>query len=134
MQRRGLVILAIVALMAGSGLALATIRGTYPTRSFAAQSADISGEWSGSFELEGVIVQGTLSLKLDGERVTGNLDTEHTGKGALRNGRWVEGLLSFNVDFEAHDSIAFVGRLVGGKLVGEFDTEHMTGKWQATRK
>ncbi|HYL97589.1 MAG TPA: hypothetical protein VEZ90_01445 [Blastocatellia bacterium] len=99
-----------------------------------AETGDISGDWSGSFDMQGSPMPVTLNLRVDGERVTGTFESDPTGQGTLRNGRWVLGVLSFNIDFPNHDPIAIVGRLSGGKLFGEFDIAGFDGTWQAKRK
>lgn len=94
----------------------------------------ISGEWEVMFELQGTKVPGVLKLKLDGDKVTGTADSEHTGSGTLSKGTWADPQLSFTVDFAAHDSIAVSGKLKDGMLTGEFRTEGMQGTWAAKKK
>jgi hypothetical protein len=97
-------------------------------------SADnISGDWNVSFEVEGMTVTGTFNLTLDGESVTGKAYTDHTGPGTLSRGRYEDGKLSFTLDFSAHESILVTGLFKDGKLIGEFATEGMRGKWEATK-
>ncbi len=94
----------------------------------------ISGEWSVSFYVQGTTTPATFKLKLDGNKVTGKVDSAHTGPGTLRDGSWVENKLSFTVDFAKHESIAISGHLEGDKLIGEFTTEGFTAKWDARKK
>jgi hypothetical protein len=97
-------------------------------------SDPITGEWTVLFTLQGTVVQGKFDLKLDREKVTGTVETEHTGPGTLSKGSWVDNKLSFTLDFKKHESIAVTGSLKDGKLVGEFRTEGMQGQWEAKRK
>jgi len=94
----------------------------------------ISGEWNVLFTLQGTTVPGTFKLKLDGEKVTGTAESEHTGPGTLSKGEWADHRLSFTLEFAAHDSIAVTGSLKDGKLAGEFKTEGMQGTWEAKKK
>jgi hypothetical protein len=94
----------------------------------------ISGEWEVTFTLQGTTVPGTFRLKLDGHKVTGTAESEHTGAGTLSKGSWGDNKISFTLDFSAHDSIAVTGGLKDGKLSGEFRTEGMQGTWEAKKK
>ncbi len=100
-----------------------------------AQSSDpISGDWDVSFKVEGTTTPATFKLKLDGENVTGTANSAHTGPGTVRDGSWVNGKLSFTLDFKTHESIAISGSLKDGKLVGEFRTEGFVSSWEAKKK
>ena len=94
----------------------------------------ITGEWNVKFTLQGMTVPGTFKLKLEGDRVTGTVDSAHTGAGTLADGAWQENKLSCTLKFAAHDSIAITGNLKDGKLRGEFQTEGMQGTWEAEKK
>ena len=85
----------------------------------------ITCEWNVKFTLQGMTVPGTFKLKLEGERVTGTVESEHTGAGTLADGALKENKLSCTLKFPAHDSIAITGSLKDGKLSGEFRTEGM---------
>ena len=94
----------------------------------------ISGEWTVVFSIQGQTAEGTFNLKLEGDKVTGTIDTAHTGPGTLSEGKWVDGKLSFTLDFAKHESIDVTGAVKDGKLKGEFATEGTTGTWTATKK
>lgn len=94
----------------------------------------ISGEWNVSFFVHEKRTPATFTLKLDGTKVTGTAHSEHTGDGTVREGKWVDGKLSFTLDFKKHESIALNGEVKEGKLVGQFTTEGFTEKWEAVRK
>ncbi len=95
----------------------------------------ISGDWDVVFEIEGMKVPGTFTLKLDGDRLTGTAYTKHTGPGTVHDGgTFARGELRFTLDFAAHESIAVTGRLKDGKLNGEFRTEGREGTWEGTKK
>jgi hypothetical protein len=93
-----------------------------------------AGEWAVAFTLQGITVPGTLILRVDGDKVTGAVYSQHTGAGTLRDGSWADNKLSFTMEFTRHESIALTGKLLDGKLSGEFRTEGMQGTWEAKRR
>lgn len=96
----------------------------------------IAGEWSLRFSVENQTVPGKMNLTVDGEKVTGTVETAHTGPGTFQDGKWIDGKLSATLVFEKHESIALTGGLQADKnqkLAGEFRTEGRTGKWDAER-
>jgi hypothetical protein len=97
-------------------------------------SADpISGEWNVFFKVEDTTTPAKFNLKLDGNKVTGTVYSDHTGPGTLRDGTWADNKLSFTVDFKTHQSIAVDGTLKDGKLAGKFRTEGFESDWEATK-
>lgn len=129
--------LATIFLSACSALAkhhdeLFSKEATQPTTSD--NSDPISGEWDVSFFVHEKKTPATFTLKLAGTTITGTAYSEHTGAGTVRDGKWVDGKLSFTLDFKKHESIAINGVLKEGKLVGQFTTEGFTEKWEAVRK
>ena len=101
-----------------------------------AEAADdpISGEWNVSFFVNGHTTPASFALKLDGDKVTGTANSDHTGLGTIREGKFEKGKLSFALDFQKHESIAITGELKGDKLSGEFRTEGFVANWEATKK
>lgn len=113
------------------------LMGDHPARptSVAQDAADpISGEWNVSFFVHDSKTLATFTLKLEGTKVTGTAYSDHTGPGVVRDGNWADGKLSFTLDFKKHESIAITGGLQEGKLVGNFQTEGFTDKWEAKKK
>ncbi len=95
----------------------------------------ISGEWNASFIVPGHgTTPATFTFRLEGEKVSGTAYSEHTGAGTVRDGKWVDGKLSFVLEFKKHESIAVKGGLKEGSLAGEFTTEGFTANWEAKRK
>lgn len=110
------------------------ILGIYSSVSVAGQKHDpVSGEWQIVFSIAGQTAEGTLKLKLDGDKVTGTIESAHTGPGTVSKGKFVDGKLSFTADFTKHESIDITGTVKDGKLSGEFATEGMTGTWEAKK-
>ena len=98
------------------------------------QSDPISGEWDVSFFVHEKKTPATFTLKLEGTKITGTAYSDHTGAGTVRDGKRVDGKLSFTLDFKKHESIAIAGLVKDGKLVGQFTTEGFTEKWEAVKK
>jgi len=96
-------------------------------------SAAIAGEWNITFTLQGQSASGTLTLGVEGEMLTGTVETHHTGQGKLQDGKFSAAKLSATCVFDHHESIALAGELQGEKLVGTFHTEGNDGTWEATR-
>ena len=94
----------------------------------------ITGEWDVTFHVQDSKTPATFKLKLEGNKITGTVYSEHTGAGTLRDGSWKDNKLSFTVDFPNHESIAITGTLKDGMLVGEFRTEGFSEKWEAKKK
>ena len=91
----------------------------------------ISGDWNATFEVEGMKVPFRFKLRLEGNKVTGTAESEHTGAGTLTDGSYSDEKLSFTMVFAKHESIAVSGKLEGSKLRGEFATEVRKGTWYA---
>ena len=96
-------------------------------------SGSIAGEWHITFMVQGQTVPGTLVLAAEGEKLSGTVETQHTGPGRLQDGKFTASKLSATCVFERHESIDLTGELQGEKLVGTFRTEGREGKWEATR-
>jgi hypothetical protein len=129
--RRLISLLAVMVIAVASSSVLAA---TLQHQTVKDKSDPISGEWEVVFELQGTTVPGKFKLKLDGDKVSGTVESEHTGSGTLSKGSWGDNKIGFTLDFAAHESIVVTGKLEDGKLIGEFRTEGMQGKWEAKRK
>lgn len=130
MQLRTFVILVAVSLIGLVGMVSA--------KSVTPMSLDktdpISGQWTGTFLVEGNSVTVTFDFKLEGDKLTGTLESAHTGAGTVKKGQWAHNKLAFTAEFASHESIEMTGTIKDGKLVGEFHTEGRVGKWEATKK
>jgi hypothetical protein len=95
----------------------------------------ITGDWIIHFQAGHQSVSGNLHLEMDGERVTGTVETAHTGSGTIENGKWSQQKLSATCVFKKHESVILEGDLKSdGKLAGKYTTEGRTETWQAERK
>ncbi|MDX6529978.1 MAG: hypothetical protein QOH41_2268 [Blastocatellia bacterium] len=93
----------------------------------------LSGDWDAAADAQGQAVPFTLSLKVEGEKVTGT-SVSQLGDSTISSGSWKEGKLAVVLD-SANGQVALVGTMVDGKLVGDFDYNgQLQGKWVATKK
>jgi hypothetical protein len=98
-------------------------------------SADdpITGEWDASVEAGGQTMHIALHLKLEGDNVTGSLESQF-GSATISKGNWDGNKLTFSLD-SPNGSINMNAVLKEGKLVGEYDyAGQLTGKWEAKKE
>lgn len=94
----------------------------------------ITGDWIIHFQAGHQSASGNFRLQADGDRVTGSVETAHTGPGTVQNGKWSDQKLSATLVFEKHESVALEGELKNdGTLAGHYTTEGRTETWQAKR-
>ena len=95
----------------------------------------IDGDWVITLQAMGKSVSGNLHFKTDGDRVTGTVETAHTGPGTVQNGKWDHQKLSATFVFQKHENVVLEGQLNNdGTLAGDYSTEGRTEKWKAERK
>jgi hypothetical protein len=93
----------------------------------------IDGDWTVTFTVQGQTVSGQMAFHAHGEKLSGTVETAHTGRGTLQGGAWLQEKISGICVFEKHPAIALAGELRDGKLAGTFQTEGMGGSWEAVR-
>lgn len=94
---------------------------------------EISGQWDATADANGQPFPFSLTLKVDGEKVTGS-STSELGTSPISTGTWKDGKLVFVLD-SSNGQIGMVASIVDGKLVGDFDyAGQMTGKWAAVKR
>ena len=92
-----------------------------------------NGQWEAVADANGQPFPFLLTLKVEGETVTGNSSSQ-LGEAAVKDGSWKDGKLSFVLE-GSNGNIAMVATVVDGKLSGEFDyAGQLQGKWVAVRK
>jgi hypothetical protein len=92
-----------------------------------------NGEWEAVADANGQPFPFLLTLKVDGETVTGNSSSQ-LGQAAVKDGTWKDGKLNFTLAGSNGD-IVMSATVVEGKLTGEFDySGQLQGKWVAVRK
>ena len=116
-------------------LALPSIILGQPNTPPATAEQSITGDWIIHFQAGKQNVSGSLQLQTEGERLTGTIETAHTGPGTIQNGKWSNQKLSATCVFEKHENVILEGELKGdGTLAGKYTTEGRTETWQAERK
>jgi len=95
----------------------------------------ISGNWDAAFEMEGGTASFTLmlKLKLTGDKVTGEFESDHIGTGKVSNGLWAANKLTLTIETN-HGAMMLTGKLEKGQLTGQFNAGQMQGKWGAKKK
>jgi hypothetical protein len=98
-----------------------------------AVAGDISGEWDAVADAQGQAFPFTLTLKVDGDKVTGASNSQ-LGTANISNGTWKDGKLSIVLE-GGSGNITMVATIVEGKLSGDFDfAGQLSGKWVAQKK
>ncbi|HEV2834567.1 MAG TPA: hypothetical protein VGW58_04565 [Pyrinomonadaceae bacterium] len=101
--------------------------------STAAPAFNLNGEWEGMADANGQPFPFLLTLKVDGETVTGNSSSQ-LGEATVKSGTWKDGRLSFQLE-GTNGIIAMSATVIDGKLSGEFDyAGQLQGKWVAVKK
>ena len=94
---------------------------------------DLNGEWEAVADANGQPFPFLLTLKIDGDKVTGNSSSQ-LGEATIKDGAWKDGKLVISLD-GANGTIALSASIVEGKLSGEFDyAGQLQGKWVAVKK
>jgi hypothetical protein len=92
-----------------------------------------NGEWEAVADANGQPFPFLLTLKVEGETVTGSSSSQ-LGQATIKDGTWKDGKLNFTLAGTNGD-IVMAATVVDGKLSGEFDySGQLQGKWVAVRK
>jgi hypothetical protein len=93
----------------------------------------LSGEWDAAADAQGQAFPFTLTLKLDGDKVTGSSSSQ-LGNSTISSGSWKDGKLAVVLE-GGNGQVALIATIVDGKLVGDYDfAGQLSGKWVATKK
>ena len=94
---------------------------------------EISGEWEAVADAQGQPFPFTLTMKLEGDKVTGSSSSQ-LGNVQFSQGTWKDGKLSLLMD-GGSGQIALVAQMIEGKLSGEYDfAGQSSGRWVAVKK
>jgi hypothetical protein len=106
-----------------------------PAKPAAAASADqITGEWDGVTGNNEMSVPFTMRLKLEGEKVTGDISSDQGGA-QFNPGTWKDGALTISFEFTGMGTVLMVAAFNEGKLVGTMDfSGQMQMSWAAVKK
>ena len=98
----------------------------------AAGAFNLTGQWDAVADANGQPFPFLLTLKVDGETVTGGSSSQ-LGEATLK-GTWKDGKLVIQVDGQ-NGTINMSANVIEGKLSGEYDySGQLQGKWVAIRK
>ena len=104
-----------------------------PAAAAAPAAVDLNGNWDAVADANGQPFPFLLTLKVDGENVTGN-SSSHLGEAPIKTGKWKDGRLSIEVE-GGQGTIVMSATVIEGKLSGEFDfAGQLSGKWVAVKK
>jgi len=96
-------------------------------------AVNLNGQWDAVADANGQPFPFLLTLKIDGDKVSGNSSSQ-LGEATIKDGTWKDGKLVFSLE-GANGTIALTASVVEGKLSGEFDyAGQMQGKWVAVKK
>ena len=94
---------------------------------------EISGDWDAVADAGGQPFPFTLSLKLDGDKVTGSSSSQ-LGTSNISSGTWKDGKLAVLLESGA-GQIVLNAVIVEGKFSGDYDfAGQSSGKWVAVKK
>jgi hypothetical protein len=100
----------------------------------AASAADISGNWKGTAEGPNGAIERSFTFKQDGAKLTGETNSQFTGKSAINDGKVEGDSISFtiNANFGGNEmKIGYKGKLSGDtiKLTSDFGGNGQTIEW-----
>jgi len=94
---------------------------------------EVSGEWDAVADAQGQPFPFTLTLKIEGEKVTGSSSSQ-LGTSPITSGTWKDGKLAVVMEGSA-GNIALMATMIEGKLSGDYDfAGQLSGKWVAIKK
>jgi hypothetical protein len=104
-----------------------------PAPAAAPAAFNLNGQWDAVADANGQPFPFLLTLKVDGENVTGNSSSQ-LGEATIKTGKWKDGRLSIEVE-GGQGTIVMSATVIEGKLSGEFDfAGQLSGKWVAVKK
>ena len=119
---------------------LAILAAAFVSLATAARAADDpSGDWKWTFERNGQSVDIAMTLKADGEKLTGTVGRDDR-KTDITDGKFKDGEVSFKVTRERNGQSfvsTYKGKLEGDAIKGtmefEFGGESRSRPWEASR-
>jgi hypothetical protein len=106
---------------------------TGPVEFKKAVTVDLNGEWDAVADAQGQAFPFTLTLKVEGEKVSGSSSSQ-LGTSPITTGTWKDGKLAVVMEGGA-GQIALAAIIIDGKLSGDYDfAGQLSGKWVAIKK
>jgi len=94
---------------------------------------ELSGDWDAAADAQGQAFPFTLTLKVEGDKVTGSSSSQ-LGNSTISSGSWKDGKLAVILE-GGNGQIALIATMIDGKLVGDYDySGQLQGKWVAAKK
>lgn len=101
-----------------------------------AAKIDVSGAWNMTVELPGQSVPVTLSLKQEGEKLSGNVQSGFFGTAQIRNGSVTGDSFSFDVTVAVggqNMDVAFTGKVSGNQISGTATSQQGATPFSGTK-
>ncbi len=96
-------------------------------------AVNLNGQWDAVADANGQPFPFLLTLKVEGDKVTGNSSSQ-LGEAVMKDGSWKDGKLSFQLEGQ-NGTISMSATVIEGKLSGEFDyAGQLQGRWVAVKK
>jgi hypothetical protein len=100
----------------------------------AASAADISGNWKGTAEGPNGAIERTFTFKQDGAKLTGETNSQFTGKSTITDGKVEGDTISFSITAKFQDQemkLTYKGKITGDtiKLSSDFGGNGQTIEW-----
>src|SRR5215510_14896593 len=96
-------------------------------------AVNLNGQWDAIADANGQPFPFLLTLKVDGDKVTGNSSSQ-LGESVVKDGSWKDGKLVFQLEGQ-NGVISMSATVIEGKLSGEFDyAGQLQGRWVAVKK
>jgi hypothetical protein len=104
-----------------------------PAPAAAPAAFNLNGQWDAVADANGQPFPFLLTLKVDGENVTGGSSSQ-LGEAPIKTGKWKDNRLSIELE-GSQGTIVMTATVLEGKLSGEFDfAGQLSGKWVAVKK
>ena len=103
----------------------------------AVMAADVAGEWKATAEGPNGSMERTLSLKVDGAKLTGETVSSFTGKSTIENGKVDGDSITFTITAKIQDNemkISYKGKVTGkDTMTLSSEAGGNSFEWKATR-
>jgi len=121
--------------MARFAMALA-ILAISATSGLAADDAKPEGTWKWSVDRNGTVVETTLKLKLEGDKLTGTITGRDGKESAIEEASYKDGEVKFQVSRERNGQkfvIKYAGKVSGDTITGNIEAGENKRDWKAER-
>jgi len=101
---------------------------------FVASAADVSGNWKGTAEGPNGAIERSFTFKQDGSKLTGETNSEYTGKSTINDGKVEGDTITFSINAKFQDNemkLTYKGKITGDtiKLSSDFGGNGQTIEW-----